>query len=180
MYHPCSNGGAERFVQTVKRGLSAIYIEKGKKLDNFLLSYRVTPSSVTGKPPCELFLGRQMRTRIDLIKQTTSNTPTSPLFNRMKDYTENVRRRVHGRQDVRIFVPGQPVLVVNHVGKPKCLHGQIIGKVADRTYIVNINEREVKRHIDDLLPHFATNDGDKDDNDIWMYGTSHHPDPDPR
>ena len=28
-HHPCSNGGAERFVQTMKRGLSAYHIETG-------------------------------------------------------------------------------------------------------------------------------------------------------
>ena len=29
-YHPSSNGGAERFVQTVKRGLKALKIENGE------------------------------------------------------------------------------------------------------------------------------------------------------
>ena len=70
-YRPCSNGGAERFAQTVKRGLRAGQIEKGdtaKKLDNFLLAYRTTPSTGTGRTPSELFLGHKLRTRLDLLK----------------------------------------------------------------------------------------------------------------
>ena len=60
-YHPYSNGGAERFVQTVKQGLKACHIDKGdsdKMLNKFLFRYRITPSSVTGKTLSELFLGR--------------------------------------------------------------------------------------------------------------------------
>ena len=56
-----TNRRAERFVQTIKKELSAYYIQRGdlhRKLDSFLLAYRSTPLSVTGKTPCELFLGR--------------------------------------------------------------------------------------------------------------------------
>ena len=44
-YHSCSNGGAERFVRTVKWALRACYIEKGdhdQKANNFLFGYRST------------------------------------------------------------------------------------------------------------------------------------------
>ena len=123
VYQPCSNGGAERFVQTVKKGLRACHIETGdkvKKLDNILLAYRVTLSSITGKTPSELFLGRQMRTRLDRLRPTPKVTvQPSPLGQRMEARNDKVRQRVGGRQDVRIFVPGQNVMVVNHVGKPK-------------------------------------------------------------
>ena len=50
-YHPSSNGGAERFVQTVKLGLKAMGIDKCDaelKLRNYLLGYRATPTTATG------------------------------------------------------------------------------------------------------------------------------------
>ena len=74
-YHPCSKGGAERFVQTIKQDLKAcsIALLDGKKLNYFLFGYRSTPSSVTGKPPSELFLGRQIRCRFDVMKPKNSN-----------------------------------------------------------------------------------------------------------
>ena len=42
--------------------------EGEQKLREFLLAYRTTPSSVTRKTPSELFLGRQMRTPLDVLK----------------------------------------------------------------------------------------------------------------
>ena len=51
-YHQSSNGQAERFVQTIKRGLKLNDITIGctqRKLDNYLFAYRLTPSCVTAK-----------------------------------------------------------------------------------------------------------------------------------
>ena len=38
------------------------------QLDNFLLSYHTTPHSTTGETPSLLLLGRQVRTRFDLLR----------------------------------------------------------------------------------------------------------------
>ena len=73
-YHPSTNGAVERLVQTLKNSL-----KKGKKeghtsqytLSNFLLFYRATPHSTTGKPPSELMLKRPLRTVLDLLKPNT-------------------------------------------------------------------------------------------------------------
>ena len=46
-YHPSSNRGAERFVQTIKNGLRTANIQTGnseQKLRNFLLAYGTTPN----------------------------------------------------------------------------------------------------------------------------------------
>ena len=68
------------------------------------MSYRTTPSSVTGKTPCELFLGRQIRTRFDLMKPVQEKCfVQSPLQDRMQHYVEKMRQRVQGKQDVRVF-----------------------------------------------------------------------------
>ena len=172
-YHPCSNGGAERFVQTVKQGLRASHIEIGdcdKKLHNFLFSYRITPSSVTGKSPCELFLGRQVRSRLNMMKPNIPATDITctPLQIKLDNYTEKMKQRIHGRKNVRVFFPKQDVLVANHIGKQKWLFGTIVKRIADRTYIVNIRGRHCKRHIDDIIPRLC-NKADNPDDDSWVY-----------
>ena len=129
-YHPCSNRGAERFVQTVKHGLKACHIEKEdkmKRLANFLLAYRTTPSSVTGRTPSELFLGRLIRTRLEMFKPDVSTgTENAELKQRMQNYQEKMSQRTKGRQDVRTFQPGQNVRIVIHVDKNKWDFGVII------------------------------------------------------
>ena len=74
-YHPSSNGQAERFVPTFKQAVQAG--EEGSqasrsKAGKFLDNYRVTPHATTGERPCKLFLGRDLRTRLHLIRPQLS------------------------------------------------------------------------------------------------------------
>ena len=71
LYHPATNGMAERFVQTFKQALCAALAEKKSiswKLENFLLAYRSTPHALTGETPAVLLIGRNIRTRLDILK----------------------------------------------------------------------------------------------------------------
>ncbi|XP_055526980.1 uncharacterized protein K02A2.6-like [Wyeomyia smithii] len=75
-YHPQSNGLAERFVDTLKRGLRKITAggeALDEAIDTLLLCYRSTPcrSAPEGKSPAELLLGRNLRTGMDLLKPPT-------------------------------------------------------------------------------------------------------------
>ena len=70
-YHPTANGAAECFVQTFKQAIRASEgssLSLQQRLDNFLLSYRTTPHSTTGEMPSLLLLGRQVRTKFDLLR----------------------------------------------------------------------------------------------------------------
>ena len=70
-YHPSTNGAAESLVQTVKQALRSGYrdgLSMEKALASLLLRYRSTPHATTGVSPCSLFLGRTLRTRLDLLK----------------------------------------------------------------------------------------------------------------
>ena len=60
----------ERLVRTFKQAMKASNHDQfspQQRLENFLLSYRTTPHATTGESPCTLFLGRQLRTRLDLM-----------------------------------------------------------------------------------------------------------------
>jgi transposase InsO family protein len=71
--YPATNGAAERCVQSVKKSLSKIMASQSSRnveqaLSGWLLKYRSTPHTCTGKTPAEMFLGRPVRTRISLMK----------------------------------------------------------------------------------------------------------------
>ena len=82
-YHSASNGAAERSVGILKQTLlrdildrkyggHPVYLQH--RVANFLIRYRSTPHSVTGRTPAELFLGRHIRTRFSLLKPSLKVT----------------------------------------------------------------------------------------------------------
>lgn len=69
-YNPSTNGQAERFVQTLKQALKRMKCDSANinlVLCNLLLQYRSMPHATTNKSPAELFIGRKICTRLDLI-----------------------------------------------------------------------------------------------------------------
>ena len=69
-YHLSTNGLAKRLVQTFKAamrtGVSDI-ADVQHCLNEFLFSYRATTHATTSRSPSELYLGRQVRTRLHLV-----------------------------------------------------------------------------------------------------------------
>jgi hypothetical protein len=73
-YSPSTNGQAERTVGLVKQGLRKVMADSptkdlAKNIQKFLFSYRYTPQTTTGFSPGELFLGRRLRSRLDLMSE---------------------------------------------------------------------------------------------------------------
>lgn len=72
-YYPNSNGEAERFVQTFQQGLyKGLRSEKTieQAANDLLFQYRVTPHPATGLSPSEMLMGRQLRTALNVIRET--------------------------------------------------------------------------------------------------------------
>jgi hypothetical protein len=76
---PHQNGEVERMNRTLLKGLkisNALGRDWKKDMQDFLLMYRTTPHSVTGKSPAELLFGRKIRDKLPSIYGDTKNQYT--------------------------------------------------------------------------------------------------------
>jgi len=74
-FHPSTNGAAENAVKTLKACLLKFMKANGKGISvssvisRYLFNFRNTPHWVTGECPSMLMFGRNVRTRLDLLKE---------------------------------------------------------------------------------------------------------------
>ncbi|XP_037518364.1 uncharacterized protein K02A2.6-like [Rhipicephalus sanguineus] len=152
-YHPVSNGSAERCVQTVKKDLfkQILYEErKGDKksiqhrIDQFLFSYRNTPSSTTGETPAQIFLSWQPRTRLSLLHPEMEQ--------RMCEKGEQAKLHADQKRGPwRDFWEGDQVLVKGlRPDDDKWLLGTIAQRCSACTYIVRVGDEDRYVHADNL------------------------------
>ena len=131
-YSPATNGQAERAVGLIKRGLEkALDGDRrnvAKAVEDFLLRYRSTPHSETGSTPAELFIGRQLRTRLSLMNEVPHGKIKCSISGEVKP-GDAVRFRVFG-------VPGRRWAkgVVHEVQGPRhfLIKGVSTGKIERR------------------------------------------------
>lgn len=145
-YHPSSNGEAERFVRTFKEAMKAGKYDSltlSHRLQNFLFSYRSTPHSTTQVAPCELFLGRKVRTRLDLIKPDVGEQVLR------RQSQQKAQHDLHARyRDLHI---GQKVMARNMRPGPTWIPGEVIQKLGPVTYLVDVyGDKPWKCHMDQL------------------------------
>ena len=145
-YHPSSNGAVERFVRTFKQTMKAGEkdgLSHHHRLANFLLTYRTTPHSTTQVAPCTLFLGRSIRSRLDLVR---------PDVSRQVCLKQDLQKRHHDRHaHERNFMVGQRVMVRNYRPGPAWIPGTITQAQGPLTFIVCVESGQLwKRHVDQL------------------------------
>ena len=143
-YHPASNGLAERAVQIVKKGLKKI--RKGsvnERLAQILMSYRLTPQSTTGVSPAELLLGKQPRSRLDLLKPNLASRVES---NQLKQKKQHDRKAKERSLDI-----GDDVFVRNYHGGDRWIPGVIQKKTGPVSLLVRLSDgRERRCHLDQV------------------------------
>lgn len=159
-YHPQSNGQAERFVDTLKRALRKLKGEEttAEALQTFLLSYRTTPNSVLGnRSPAEVFLGRQLRTSMDLVR------PTAPAEAWKNLEMEKDHNRRHGARE-RSFTRGDLVLVRDYHNQKKVWRNGVVLRRRGRViYDVQVGADVWRRHTNQLRRRDKTHDVPKPD-----------------
>ncbi|KAL4009353.1 hypothetical protein ACER0C_003205 [Sarotherodon galilaeus] len=145
-HHPATNGQAERFIQSFKRSMKASRTE-GKplqqKIDNFLLAYRNATHATTGHTPAMLFMGRNLRSRLDLLKPDIR-----------KDVQDKQSSMVEAtRNKTRFFNVGQKVLARDYRDpSQKWQPGTILSRTGPLTYTVNVGANLVwRRHVDQIV-----------------------------
>lgn len=148
-YHPSTNGLAENHVKTFKSKVLAA-VQEGKDfhlaVSRFLLAYRSTVHCTTNETPAKLFLGRQLRTRLDCIKPDVR-----------EHVADQQHKQIEGHKGSRqvTFQKGQSVLVKDYRGRKACwvpgTISQCLGPVTYSVMIDNDATRIWKRHANQLL-----------------------------
>ncbi|XP_059222020.1 uncharacterized protein K02A2.6-like isoform X3 [Stomoxys calcitrans] len=141
-YHPSTNGQAERSVQTVKNAMKALGANKSslqKHLNAFLRQYRIAPHSTTGQAPAVLFLGRNLRTQLDLI---LPQDLTTKMIEKQYMQFNATFRSFDNFQNV--------YFLSNNNRMPKWLPGVICRRIGDLHYEILYEGKCVKRHIDQI------------------------------
>ena len=138
-----TNGLVERFVQTFKNSMRAMKQDNkvlSHKIANFLLNYRNTPHSVTKETPARLFMGRDLRSCLSLVRPSVKDT----VMNSQKSRPERSRH----------FKVGDRVIARDYKGKDhKWIGGQIESSDGPLMYKVKTDLGSTRRrHVDQIKP----------------------------
>ena len=131
-YHPSSNGLAERAVQTIKSGLKKVTGDLETRLLRVLVRCRLLPQSTTGQSPAMLRMGRQPRSRLDLVYPNLSTQFTTKI--------NNAKRKTDKNRVERMFHMGDTVSVVNFQGRLKWLAGVLGEQHGTLTFRVRLED----------------------------------------
>ena len=145
-YHPSSNGTAERFVQTFKKAMKASRnssLTHAHRLYTFLLTYRITPHATTNEAPCQLFMGRMLRTRWNLLQPDLEQTVIAKQVSQKGNHDKHAQPR-----QLRI---GETVMANNPKPGFPAVAAVIKKRLGPLTYLVETHSgQQWKRHIDHL------------------------------
>uniref|UniRef100_A0A0A9W822 RNA-directed DNA polymerase n=1 Tax=Lygus hesperus TaxID=30085 RepID=A0A0A9W822_LYGHE len=142
-YHPKTNGLAEREVRTFKARMKALGKVKDAnlRLQKFLFSYRITPQKTTGRSPSELFYGRTILSRLDLLKPSVETKIDNSLVSQKIAHDKRARTREFGE--------GEAVWVEDPL-KHTFIEGIVKKKTGILSYTVEVEGIEKRKHADQL------------------------------
>jgi hypothetical protein len=156
--HPQSNGQAERYVETVKSALTKGTTGGGKLVDvlnKFLFRYRSTTHSTTNASPAELFLKREFRTVLDLLRPTAVDASTKARSRYQSNFDQHTK--------TRNFNPGDKVVVRDLRKSPttvKWIAGTLIRRAGSCMWFVQVDNMVWRRHENQIKIRHWENDED--------------------
>ena len=123
-----------------------------RRVSRFLLRYRVTPHTSTQLSPAELMMGRELRTRLDLLRPDVAKQVQKSQAMQRKHHDETCQ--------IRNFTVGDEVFVRNFSSGPRWIPGiivEITGPVSVKVRLNNANCSVVRRHFDQVREKWSEN-----------------------
>ena len=149
--HPASNGQAEVAVKIVKAALKRRHGGSLQtRLARFLLAYRTTPHSTTGRPPAELLVGRHLRTRLDLLRPDLSAT-----VQRRQEAWRDHRARHSSARDLRAGDRVYVSQISSSPTAPTWVQAELEAVTGQLCRVRLPDGRSFIRHRDHVRPRFA-------------------------
>ncbi|GBP47737.1 Uncharacterized protein K02A2.6 [Eumeta japonica] len=148
-YHPASNGQAEITVKLIKRALKTLMSETNSvsslehQVNKYLLSYRNSVHSTTGVSPAQLMLGRNVRTRLDLlcprkdVPKHVTPAPSAANLTQSVSRSQISQSKYFGGKRKINFTVGDKVIVKRHYqngNKYKWLRGTLVKNLGSRVW----------------------------------------------
>ena len=145
-YFPQSNGEVERAVQTAKKILKQDYPFLA------LMAYRTTPVHPTQTSPCQLIMGRQIRTRIpklenNLLPQWPTKKEVQQNDKRAKAQYRVTYDRRRGTRHLSELQPGYQVLIKRDDEKQWRTRGVLVKQCTEpQSYLVQTSQGTIRRN----------------------------------
>lgn len=144
-YHAQSNGAAENCVKLVKNALKKAFDERkdlDEALEVFLFNYRISEHCSTKSSPANLLFGRNLKTRLDLLRPSYSNI--------IRDKQQKQIDNFSGIE--KSFDIGNTVYAkVTDPAGSTWVPGSVVSKTGNVSYDVKVgNDKVLKRHSNQL------------------------------
>ena len=141
-YHPRTNGLAERAVRTFKQRFAASRasgLDLKTRLGQYLRSYRTSVHGTTGRTPAFLMFGRQLRTRLSLLKPSLAD-----------HIGQRLDQQQHARGRYKEFAVGEVVWVKRRKEDRSFQKAVVKHKTGPLSYVVLLNGQELRVHADHM------------------------------
>lgn len=163
IYHPASNGRAERGVRIVKTVFRKFLLTSKdttieQKIQKFLLHYRNSPNSTTSQSPNELIYSYKPRTQIDNLnpKKKVSFDLSKNKYHSQNQNNEVSQNKNHSQSYSPEFKENEKALYKNHeksiVRWLPCIIKQKLSKLR---YLISLDSKIKMVHVNQLKKYFS-------------------------